>query len=553
MDTAITIYPARQIITMHPARPEARAVAVRDGRILGVGAVDELKGWGSATVDDRFADLVMTPGLIEAHMHASEGAFWQFTYCGFFDRADPKRVVQRGSTSVAALIDRLQAVDREMADPTQPLIGWGLDPIYFTGDRLSAADLDRVSTSRPILIVHASLHVMTVNSCVLRASGITAATMVEGVIKNASGEPTGELQEFAAMGLTERFITAVFSSMQSGQALDNLGAMARNSGSTTITELGSLSLDQQSLVERWKETVDDPAFPARLVACYGNSATGPTTPEKIIPLLKGLQTRQSDKFRIGGVKIWLDGSVQGMTARLNWPYYYKTMRNGVWNTPPDQVADLVGAYHQAGIQVNAHCNGDQASELFIASVDEALRAHSWPDHRHAIQHCQMATPEQYRRMARLGICANIFAKHLYYWGDQHAAITLGPERAAKMDAAATAKREGVSFSFHSDANVTPLGQLESIWCAVNRATASGRVLGPEERISAYDALRAVTIEAAFHLRMEDEVGSIACGKRADFTILGDDPLSIDPMKLRDIPVWGTVVGGIPYEAGAAAS
>jgi predicted amidohydrolase YtcJ len=548
MSLETTIYPARKIITMHPGLPEADAVAVRDGRILGVGTVDELKGWGSATVDRRFADLVITPGLIEAHLHASEGGFWQFTYCGYFDRQDPDKIVQSGSTSVDALIERLKAVDRAMADPSQPLIGWGLDPIYFPGARLSAADLDKVSETRPILIVHASLHVMTVNSVVLRECDITSATTMAGVIKDANGDPAGELQEFSAMGLTLRFIGIVFSSMQNGTALKNLGAIARNVGCTTLAELGSLSLDQPQILDLWKQGVDDPTFPARVVAFYGNSATGPTTADKIIPLVQKLKQEQSEKFRIGGVKIWLDGSLQGFTSRLNWPYYYKSMENGTWNTPPDQVAEIVSAYHQAGIHVNAHCNGDQAIELFIAAVDQAMNEHSWLDHRFVIQHCQMTTPEQYRRMARLGICANIFAKHIYYWGDQHAAITLGPERAAKLDAAATALREGISVCFHSDANVTPLGQLESIWCAVNRVTASGRALGAEERISAYDALHAVTAEAAFQLRLEDEIGTISAGKRADFTILGDDPLAVDSMTLRDIPVWGTVIGGIPHEA-----
>ncbi|MGH1490589.1 MAG: amidohydrolase family protein, partial [Acidimicrobiales bacterium] len=135
-----------------------------------------------------------------------------------------------------------------------------------------------------------------------------------------------------------------------------------------------------------------------------------------------------------------------------------------------------------------------------------------------------------------------------YWGDQHRDFTVGPERARGMDACATAMREGVSFSIHSDAPVTPLGHLHTAWCAVNRVTASGEVLGEEERIPAYDALHAITLGAAHQIKMDHEVGSIEAGKQADFAILDDDPLAVDPMLIKDIGVWGTVLGGVAFKA-----
>lgn len=155
----------------------------------------------------------------------------------------------------------------------------------------------------------------------------------------------------------------------------------------------------------------------------------------------------------------------------------------------------------------------------------------------------MAHDAHFRRMARLGICANLFSNHLYYWGDQHRSLTMGPERAERMDAAASAKREGVRFAIHSDAPVTHLGPLFTAWCAVNRLTASGQVLGEAERLSVEDALYAITLGAAFTLKLDHEIGSIETGKRADFSILEDDPLAVDRIRLKDIPIWGTVVGG----------
>jgi predicted amidohydrolase YtcJ len=154
----------------------------------------------------------------------------------------------------------------------------------------------------------------------------------------------------------------------------------------------------------------------------------------------------------------------------------------------------------------------------------------------------------FRRMAALGLCANLFANHVWYWGDQHRAMTMGPDRAERLDACGSALAAGVALAIHSDAPVTPLGPLFTAWCAVNRLTPSGRVLGPSERIGVAEALRAITLGAAWTLKLDHEVGSIECGKRADFCVLEDDPLAVDPKALKDLPVWGTVLSGRVFEA-----
>ena len=197
-----------------------------------------------------------------------------------------------------------------------------------------------------------------------------------------------------------------------------------------------------------------------------------------------------------------------------------------------------------------HCNGNRTKDLAIETVEAVLKEIPWLDHRHTITHAQLTTQAQLKKMARLGLCANFFANHLWYWGDQHYEQTVGPERANSLEPCASALREGVPFSIHSDANVTPLGHLHTMWCAVNRITPKGRVLGETEKISAYEALRAVTISGAYQLHMDHEIGSLEAGKRADFAILGEDPLAVDPMSIKDIPVWGTVLGGVHYPAPA---
>jgi predicted amidohydrolase YtcJ len=153
-------------------------------------------------------------------------------------------------------------------------------------------------------------------------------------------------------------------------------------------------------------------------------------------------------------------------------------------------------------------------------------------------------------MKELGVCGNFFANHHFYWGDAHYAMTVGPDRAERMNPCRSAEDLGLNWTIHSDAPVTPLGPLHVAWCAVNRLTASGRLLGAHERVTAAEALRAITLGAAWTLHLDGEIGSIECGKRADFAVLEDDPLTVSVDTIRDVKVWGTVQGGRVFQAGA---
>jgi len=532
---------------MNPGFPEAEAVAVRDGRVLGVGTRDELAGWGDYQLDETFRDKVLIPGFVEAHCHAMEGAMWSFPYVGYFDRTAPDGTLWRGCRSIDDVIARLRDASAQIDNPATTLFAWGVDPIYFPGERLTAAHLDRVSEERPVFIFHANAHLATVNSALMRAEGITRETAVTGVVKGADGEPLGELQEPTAMMRARTAVGMLMSAADSAESLRNMGRACVRAGVTTFTDLGAM-LFRPDLVARWQEVANEDSFPARASVPYGPLLGGPTDPAEIAGIVTGLAKTSTDKLRFGQIKLVLDGSIQGFTACVGWPGYFTGADQSQWLIDPEELPEIVLAYHKAGITVHAHCNADLASEAFINAVENALRAHPRWDHRHTIQHSQLTTAAQYRLMAAAGMCANIFSNHIYYWGDQHAEITLGPERAARMDSCATAAREGVRFALHSDAPVTPLGGLHLVWSAANRLTASNHVLGEHERIPVYDALRAVTGDAAYTLRMDREVGTIESGKRADFAVLDDDPLAVAVREVKDIPVWGTVLAGMPQPA-----
>lgn len=553
MEGSGTIFRARRIVTLDHAVPTAEAVAVRDGRILGVGSVEQLRSvWGPLHLDETFADAVVLPGFVEAHSHSFEGAIWAWEYVGFHPRLGPDGVERPGCRTFDELLDVLRRLDGDLDDPHESLIVWGFDPIYFPGERLAARHLDVVSRTRPICILHASLHLATVNTALMEregfAEGFADGLPVEGVPTDGSGRPIGELQEMAGMSLARPEMLALLGAMSDPAAIRRFAAMARLVGCTTVTELGATRLTTDADLAVWTETAAAPAFPARLVPLFNPARAFPGSAEDAAAHVVELRRRSTDKVRFGLVKIVLDGSIQGFTARLNPPGYLPhadgTPRgNGIWLVAPEQFRAWFEAFHRAHVTVHTHVNGDEAVDLLLETVEGALATHSWLDHRHTAQHTQLTTAAQYRRMAALGMCANIFSNHVYYWGDQHASITVGPDRAARMDACATADREGVRYSVHSDASVTPLGSLRTMWCAVNRVTASGEVLGPAERIGVDRALRAVTIDAAHQLRMDHEIGSIEAGKLADFVALVDDPYDVDPMALKDIGVVGTVVGG----------
>jgi len=350
------------------------------------------------------------------------------------------------------------------------------------------------------------------------------------------------------MSLARAEMVALWSALSDPAALRRFADMARIVGCTTVTELGGTRLVSEADIALWTDVASGEGFPVRFVPLLNPARGHKGTPDEIAREVVDLRGRSNPKCRFGLVKMVLDGSIQGFTARLNPPGYLPhpdgTARpNGIWLLEPEQFAAWFEAFHRAHVTVHSHVNGDQSVDLLLDTVDAALSDHSWLDHRHTAQHTQLTTPAQYRRMAALGMSANIFSNHIYYWGDQHRSITVGPDRAARMDACATADREGVRYSIHSDASVTPLGSLHTVWCAVNRVTASGDVLGPHERVTVDRALRAVTVDAAHQLRLDHELGTIQAGKLADFVALSDDPGDVDPMTIKDIAVHGTVVGG----------
>ncbi len=540
-----TIFTARKIITMNPNRPIASHVAVRDGRILGAGTLEELAGWGDYTLDDRFADLVLMPGLVEGHSHTMEGTFWRYVYCGYFDRRDPDGKVWSGAKSIDDVIARLQEAQEQLKDESAPLAGWSLDAIYYGNRRVSRHDLDRVSKDRPIGVLNASGHILNVNTKALELADLLKPGINHpGVPLGDDGLPTGELKGPDAMtpvGIHVGFDRDLLACDELG--LREFARLCVRTGVTTAADLANLL--PQDAVEMMLRVTGEDKFPARIVSL--RRLQNMSVPD-IVARAVELGAMSTEKLRLGIIKVVADGSIQGFSARIRWPGYYNGAPNGLWYVPPEQLREIYQLALKNGVQVHTHTNGDEATALVMDCVEDALRLHPSSDHRFTLQHCQLADAAQFRRMSALGMCVNLFPNHHFYWGDQHYEMTVGPERAERMNACATALANGVPMAIHSDAPVTPLGPLFTAWCACNRKTASGRTLGEHERIDVATALRTITLGAAYTFKMDGEIGSIETGKRADFAVLHDDPTEASAETIKDVGVWGTVLGGRVFAA-----
>ncbi|MGI9372098.1 MAG: amidohydrolase [Hyphomicrobiales bacterium] len=536
----IKVFSARKIITMDPNRPEATHVAVRDGRILAVESEEEVAKWGNYDLDDRYGEKVIMPGFVEGHAHVMAGAVWKYAYAGFHDRMRPDGSIAKAMTTIDTVLDRLKEAESKLAKD-EPLVGWGFDPIFLEGRRLDRHHLDEVSSTRPIVVMHSNFHLLTANTPALQIAGYEKGANVEGVVLEEDGTPAGELQEMAAMFPVLRRLKINFDELSSDpDGVRAYGDVARLCGVTTVTDLyADLTLES---VNSYLDITSEKNFPARLVPAL-NALGGPA--EDIAHLALNLREKSTDKLRLGIVKLMTDGSIQGFTAQVKEPYYFKGPNNGIWNIAPEQMYKTVALMHKHGLHMHIHVNGDLASEVSLDALDEALSRHPRGDHRHTLQHGQMMTKAQFKRAKALGCCVNLFANHIYYFGDKHRDLTLGLDRARRMNACADALDVGVPLAIHSDAPVTPMAPLFTAWAAVNRRTADDDVLGEHQCISVADAMHAITLGAAYTLKMDEEIGSIECGKRADFAVLSEDPFEVDPLALKDIPVVATVLDGDP--------
>jgi predicted amidohydrolase YtcJ len=550
----ITIYTAKTIVTLDPGTPSGQAVAVMGGRILGVGTLDEVRGWVTNQgfeIDRRFQDAVIVPGFIEAHMHPQiTGVLWQGVYVGRFDRTSPDGIPNAGLATKQAVIERLRSAVAKLPADGRWVLAWGYQSEFYGNSPLTRADLDPISNGHPIFIENLSMHIYYANSKAFDLAGITDKTDVKGIVKK-DGKATGEIEEIEAALAFVAKLPPLDSDLLV-KATRDASKLAHRVGVTTFADLSFGTIPGG--YKAYQAMAADPDFPIRIVLnpVIQVFQKGEIAQKGGLDYLSELHKYDTDRLSFGGVKFVVDGSIQGYTGLLQWPYYYKTFANGVANISQEDLNKWVLEVHKRGFQAVIHTNGGEATEMALTALDAAERQYPRLATRHRLEHNQFVTQSQLVKMKKLGVATNLFTNHIYFWGDLHYSTFVGPDRARDMDPAGSAQRLGIPFSLHSDASVTPVDPLFSMWTATARKTMSGRVLGEEERITVPQALHAVTLGAAYLLGQDDKKGSITPGKLADFAVLDRDPLVVlSPDELRNIKVLATVMGGkaFPVSAG----
>jgi predicted amidohydrolase YtcJ len=522
------------VLTMDVDGRQATALVIEDDRILAVGTDEDVQRWlADADVMLDLEGRTVVPGFVEAHGH--------FPGAGLAAVAADLNSPPIGNVkTIPEALEALQDVDA--AQPGDDwLIGFGYDDTMLEEKRhFTRADLDSVSTTRPILAMHISAHMAVVNSLALERFAITAETPDPpgGEIRKdpETGEPTGLLLETASRPLQLEALN--MPPLQQISVVRSAVDLYAAQGFTTVQN-GLATLEQ---IKGMGGASKIGLIPQRLVV-WPKDELGLQAAEGTLDLGQ----HASERVYIGAAKFVGDGSIQGYTGFLSAPYHqpgeHQADYRGYPNIDANALKTQVKAIHCSGQQVAVHGNGDAAIDQFLDAWEAALEACPQQDARPILVHAQMSRADQLENMKELGVTPSFFSAHVYYWGERHRDIFLGPERAARISPAASAVALELPFTTHLDTPIVPIDSMLQLWTPVARETSSGQALGLDERISVEQALRAMTSDAAWQLRLEEQVGSIEPGKLADLVILSENPLDYDG-DLRNIQVERTLVGGV---------
>ena len=382
----IKIIKAKKIITMNPRNPVASHMSVLDGRILQVGSLEEIAPNEKYQLDDSFKNDIIMPGLVEGHSHLFEGALWSKEYCGYFDRQKPDGSINPGIKNIDQLVKVLTDKEKNITNSSEPLPGWGLDPIYFEDKNLHRGILDTISENRPIGILHASGHKLNMNSAALKLAGfLKTGINHEGLPLGKDGIPSGEIRGAETIALVTRHV-GLGKDWLAGDAdgLRNFGKICVRAGVTTAADLANLQ--EEESVRMMSRVTAEPDFPTRIVSLRYMQGI---SPKEVIKRVLSLKEKSTENLRLGAIKVVADGSIQGFTARLKWPGYFNGAPNGLWYTAPEHIQEVYELALENNILVHTHTNGDEATELALDCLEKALIKKPRSDHRFTLQHCQL--------------------------------------------------------------------------------------------------------------------------------------------------------------------
>ncbi|MFN5085307.1 MAG: amidohydrolase [Novosphingobium sp.] len=542
----VTVFEAARFITMDPALPEARFVAVADGMILGhAHTLDALAPWTrgqDVTLNHEFAGKVLVPGLIDPHVHPMLAAVMlNLPFIAPDDWILPSGRYP-GAQSPQAWHDRLKAeLARSQADP---FICWGYHQLFHGA--LDRRALDAIAPDRAVVIWQRSFHDVIANSAALKAWGLGDAASFAAALAAAKADPRDS--DFDKGLFSETGLPVALAKMQPAllggtKVRDGMAALQRmmlTSGVTTVSDMGTgIFADFATEAGLIRAAFERRGNPSRIMLMP--LAHQVPADADLSAYLTGIESRfAGHHVRVDRrVKLLADGAFFALNMRMNAPGYTDG-HSGKWITPPDALDALAQRFWRAGYSLHIHVNGDEGLDVTLATTG---RLEKRAGQTLTLEHLGYSTEEQNRRIAQQGLMVSAQPNYIRVLGDAYALEGLGPDRAATINRLGSLERKGVPLGLHSDFNMAPINPLYLAWIAANRLTLAGHRQAPYERLSLDKALRAITIEAAQVIGMDHLVGSIRAGKRADFTILSRDPYKAGAARLNEVQVEGVIFEG----------
>ena len=538
-----TIFLGGPIVTMDEATEGCCAVAVCNDRIVDTGSVEDLQ---AKLPDARLIDLAgntLLPGFIDAHSHI----LWAAK-----TRGDPvvdvRAIVEPTFEKVLAKIKRRVA----HATPDECLVFFGLDAqLHPDMTEPSCAMLDEIAPKNPIAIQTSNCHAVYLNTAAMTLCKLSKETpdKAGGIIeRDEYGVPTGKVMEATTWDVLDIFYEQWGETRLNDQFAESARSFLSH-GITTLTEHLYLPYYKGFYQSAQSAGIDLPR-----IAAYQQATASDMHVDTFEP--------SADRIWMAGVKVHADGSPFIGNIWLSKPYleseitvqrmHLRPGHTGSLNYSQDYFEEMVRTYFKQGWQMSVHTQGDRTIDMVLDVVEKLLEDNPSDDHRFRLEHCALMREDQIERAMQLGVVCSFFISHIRYWGEPIEDQLFGPERAAHYMPVGSAARNKMPISLHADTPMTDPSALGLMQTAMTRKTNNGRVIGADERISVEGALRAVTIDAAYQLFMEDKVGSISTGKYADFVILNQNPCEVPADELHEVYVCETWVAGERVYSGAAA-
>jgi predicted amidohydrolase YtcJ len=541
----LTIFTAKKFITMDQATPHATAIATSSGKIVAVGSMESLRPWmknRKVNVDKSFKDNIVMPGFIDPHVHPSLPAITtQFPFIA------PEAWGLPTGTFPAALTEKeyIQLLKQRVAQHQGdiPFVSWGYHPLWH--GKIYRQELDALFPKKPVILWHRSFHELVANTAALNQLGMSKADYLN--IAGVDFEK-GHFWELGARLMVLK-MPFIFAPDRFVDGLKNFVEMLHRGGVTTAMDMGTGifgdAAAEMSMIQKVVEAEDAPSR-ILLTPIVTDFIAREVSPEDAVKEVASWKELNSDKvFFSDHFKLMLDGAIFSGLAQFGFPGYLDG-HAGEWLAPYESNLAYAKAFWSEGYQIHAHTNGDKSADAFLSLVKTLQVDKPRPDHRATLEHFAYTTQDQLRNMGTLGIAISANPYYQYILSDIYADKWLGEDRARNMVPLGGAVKNGITVALHSDCPMAPLSPLTLAATAVNRVTINGNKNNQSQALSVHQAMRAITIDAAWIMNKEKEIGSLAAGKLADFVVLDKNPYTVKPSKLGQIKVLATVFEGKKY-------